>query len=402
MNPAAGQAVDNQAEGEGNTEDRIRLVQRNMNRTSETLMRRLILAWAYVTDILQLAGAVAGIAAFHYYNGLSSHLGGDGGAGKSPIDTSPTGPEGAVQDGGDGLLVYLVLQAVYCGADLMCTAYWHWIGRPYWRIMRADEGALDAVGAGGWLGRSVLGLQEVTRVLWYVNTLFGMVALQPKDPVWQRAPVAAWIATSMIVFNLILLGIPIAIIFLVACSFPLLIIFLRPWVEELNGESMHGRHQGATAEQINALPIEIFHRCLTTQEELKPKLTTEIIDEGAGQRIDASLVSSVSSPTPSVTTIPASGQAACEPIAPEDAKCIICLGVYGEGEELRRLPCRHHYHRDCIDQWLRLSGTCPLCVTPIHPSLVQQHPHHHHQIEPPLFVNDLGDTMGTAFTDDIV
>ncbi|CAL9207992.1 unnamed protein product [Musa acuminata subsp. burmannicoides] len=45
----------------------------------------------------------------------------------------------------------------------------------------------------------------------------------------------------------------------------------------------------------------------------------------------------------------------------EDAACCICLSPYDDGVELRELPCGHHFHCSCIDKWLRINATCPLC-----------------------------------------
>lgn len=47
------------------------------------------------------------------------------------------------------------------------------------------------------------------------------------------------------------------------------------------------------------------------------------------------------------------------------ASCAVCLSEYCDGERLRRLPCGHHFHRRCADEWLRRSKKCPLCVRPI-------------------------------------
>jgi hypothetical protein len=41
--------------------------------------------------------------------------------------------------------------------------------------------------------------------------------------------------------------------------------------------------------------------------------------------------------------------------------CSICTEDFETGENVRILPCKHIYHRRCIDPWLlRFSGTCPL------------------------------------------
>ncbi|KAG0356791.1 E3 ubiquitin-protein ligase znrf3 [Podila minutissima] len=41
--------------------------------------------------------------------------------------------------------------------------------------------------------------------------------------------------------------------------------------------------------------------------------------------------------------------------------CVICLCEYEPDELLRQMPCRHLFHKDCVDEWLKLKRTCPLC-----------------------------------------
>ncbi|PON69025.1 43kDa postsynaptic protein [Trema orientale] len=53
--------------------------------------------------------------------------------------------------------------------------------------------------------------------------------------------------------------------------------------------------------------------------------------------------------------------------------CPICLMEYQPKDTIRTLPnCFHYFHTDCIDEWLRLNATCPLCrnsplISPISP-----------------------------------
>ncbi|GLT40473.1 hypothetical protein SLA2020_146100 [Shorea laevis] len=48
-------------------------------------------------------------------------------------------------------------------------------------------------------------------------------------------------------------------------------------------------------------------------------------------------------------------------LSQEDAECCICLSPYDDGVELRELPCGHHFHCACVDKWLYINATCPLC-----------------------------------------
>ena len=44
-----------------------------------------------------------------------------------------------------------------------------------------------------------------------------------------------------------------------------------------------------------------------------------------------------------------------------DAKCLICQFQYEDKESLRRLPCKHAFHTECVDQWLMTKDFCPYC-----------------------------------------
>jgi len=48
--------------------------------------------------------------------------------------------------------------------------------------------------------------------------------------------------------------------------------------------------------------------------------------------------------------------------AKQGLQCAVCLAEFGESEMLRLLPkCKHGFHIDCIDKWLEIHSTCPLC-----------------------------------------
>eukprot|EP01052_Picozoa_sp_SAG31_P025699 SAG31_NODE_2269_length_6047_cov_3.503699_4_plen_133_part_00 len=49
----------------------------------------------------------------------------------------------------------------------------------------------------------------------------------------------------------------------------------------------------------------------------------------------------------------------------DNTACSICLGEFEMDEEVRRMPCRHTFHSDCIATWMKVKHSCPLCVAPI-------------------------------------
>jgi len=41
--------------------------------------------------------------------------------------------------------------------------------------------------------------------------------------------------------------------------------------------------------------------------------------------------------------------------------CAICMTEFEKDENLRSLRCEHYFHKECIDKWLSVGTTCPVC-----------------------------------------
>ena len=42
-------------------------------------------------------------------------------------------------------------------------------------------------------------------------------------------------------------------------------------------------------------------------------------------------------------------------------QCSICMVQFEEDEEATYLPCEHHFHFSCIEEWFSRQNTCPIC-----------------------------------------
>ncbi|KAB2026581.1 hypothetical protein ES319_D06G230000v1 [Gossypium barbadense] len=98
--------------------------------------------------------------------------------------------------------------------------------------------------------------------------------------------------------------------------------------------------RGASREIINALPTFKF----------KSKKTGNVNNQEISASEDGVL---------------AAGTAKERVISGEDAVCCICLAKFADDDELRELPCLHVFHVECVDKWLKINASCPLCKTEI-------------------------------------
>ncbi|KAL3532408.1 hypothetical protein ACH5RR_005929 [Cinchona calisaya] len=132
-------------------------------------------------------------------------------------------------------------------------------------------------------------------------------------------------------FSCIGYAMPFILCGMICCCLPCIIHILGVR-EDMNGI------KGATEESINALPKHKF--------KLKRSQSGSSTDNGSGFEEGGFL---------------AAGTEKERAISGEDAVCCICLTKYEDDDELRELPCSHFFHTECVDKWLKINASCPLC-----------------------------------------
>ncbi|MCH99352.1 E3 ubiquitin-protein ligase, partial [Trifolium medium] len=102
------------------------------------------------------------------------------------------------------------------------------------------------------------------------------------------------------------------------------------------------QNRGATVESINSLPVY--------------KFKVKNNENGVDQNINTALEE---------CGILAAGTEKERILSGKDAVCCICLAKYADNDELRELPCSHVFHVRCVDKWLKINASCPLCKSEV-------------------------------------
>ena len=45
----------------------------------------------------------------------------------------------------------------------------------------------------------------------------------------------------------------------------------------------------------------------------------------------------------------------------EEEQCTVCRVEFEREDEVKKLPCGHYYHPECVGQWLQQKKVCPQC-----------------------------------------
>ncbi|GAB4834350.1 hypothetical protein Ancab_032605 [Ancistrocladus abbreviatus] len=149
----------------------------------------------------------------------------------------------------------------------------------------------------------------------------------------EDSPELYWLCIVFLAFDVFFVIFCVALASIIAvavcCCLPCIIAILYVLADQA----------GASKEDIEQLPKYKFQR--TGSEE---KLNGDVQGPAGGMMTECG------------TNSPIEHQ-----LSSEDAECCICLSAYEDGIELRELPCRHHFHSACVDKWLYINSTCPLC-----------------------------------------
>jgi len=173
------------------------------------------------------------------------------------------------------------------------------------------------------------------------NTMFSFVwwmfgsylIISGGEDLINEAPYLYWLCLVFLAFDVLFVVFCVALAFVigiaVCCCLPCIIAILYAVAEE----------EGASEEEINALDKYKFQRTGSN--------SSSVVKTGAFAGV--------------MSLMGSSDRVTERAIAGEDAECCICLSQYEDEVEVREIQCGHHFHASCVDKWLRINATCPLC-----------------------------------------
>ncbi|KAJ4892394.1 RING/U-box superfamily protein [Raphanus sativus] len=194
-----------------------------------------------------------------------------------------------------------------------------------------EESVGPEIESGTSLAKHLESTNAIFSFVWWIIGFYWVTA--DAEQLAQSSPQLYWLCVAFLAFDVIFVVLCVAVACIigiaVCCCLPCIIAVLYALADR----------EGASDEEIERLPKFKF---LTVRNS--EKVNGEIRETHGGIMTQLG----VDSPSERV-------------LSSDEAECCICLCDYEDGTELRELPCRHHFHEVCIDKWLRINATCPLC-----------------------------------------
>ncbi|XP_058084854.1 E3 ubiquitin-protein ligase At4g11680-like [Magnolia sinica] len=250
------------------------------------------------------------------------------------------------------LRLWIVGYALQCVVHMVCVGVEYRRRHLPWRRIVVESRSWGSTSSGGRQNVEEVGEEyavrsedaertSVPKHLESANTIFSFIwwiigfywVSAGGQTLTHDAPQLYWLCIVFLAFDVFFVVFCVAlacvISIAVCCCLPCIIAILYAVADQ----------EGASDEDIRKLPKYKFQRIGNFEN-----LSGEISEPFGGTMTECSS----EMPTERV-------------LSAEDAECCICLSAYDDGVELRELPCGHHFHYTCIDKWLYINATCPLC-----------------------------------------
>ncbi|GBF97690.1 hypothetical protein Rsub_09748 [Raphidocelis subcapitata] len=118
------------------------------------------------------------------------------------------------------------------------------------------------------------------------------------------------------------------------------------------------RQRGVPPEVVARFPSYAY-----TADQHAARSAATCADAGLGRAGDAEAggAAGAAAGAAAAAAAAAAGRASSPGEGDDEPCCTVCLDEFDDGDNVRELPCRHLFHADCVDTWLKSHSTCPVC-----------------------------------------
>lgn len=169
---------------------------------------------------------------------------------------------------------------------------------------------------GQWINR----INTILECATFTAYIFGNVWILSATTCSSTSPIVYYTSLVWLLYGYLVISLPMILCVMIVCCLPLAMRIFG------QNSFMYDYYQGTTRQGLSSTQIQ--------------KIPTKLYD--------------VSNHDNSPSTD--------ETVRPHSTTCAICLGDFESEDILRSLDCSHDFHKECLDAWLQISGTCPLCM----------------------------------------